>query len=260
MTIIPSWFLAHGAPFYALGEHVYARFWGSLANSLTVKPKAILCLSAHWQTTRPTLAGHQQKARIQYDFSGFPASYYKIQWPLPDAREAGAYVLNLLREAGIACAEQATRPLDHGVWVPLCRIWPAMSIPILQLSLCKDWHGQHYLQLGEQLASLRQQGILFIGSGSLTHNLHDLDRSSADGEARPWAMAFMHELEHAIAERDFETLANPWQLVHGKRALPSLEHYWPLLPIVAMHDKPLQPIFQQWAFRTLAMHSYRSES
>jgi len=253
---LPSWFLAHGAPFHALGDHHFSRFWAGLPKQLRHPPKAILCISAHWEASQPTLSGHVEHPAIQHDYYGFPDELYGIRWPLPDGRATGDWLLDQLQQSGVDVAEEAERPFDHGVWIALSRAWPSMSIPLFQLSLTTHWGGHDYLLLGKKLAQLRNQGVLLIGSGSVTHNLREVNMHAKAGVADNWAEKFVDALEIAMAECDSSALANPWQLPNGKRALPTMEHYWPLLPIIGMSDKPLTPMLKEWMYGSLAMHSY----
>jgi len=252
----PALFIAHGTPFHAVGDNPLARFWASLPQRLERSPRAILCVSAHWEAAEPMLAGATETPAIQHDFYGFPDALYQLGWPLPDGTETGSWLTEQLAEAGLKVSTESGRAFDHGVWMPLLRAWPAMDVPVFQLSLVKAWQGQEYLEMGEILAELRRKNVLIIGSGSLTHNLQAIDRHAKKGIAVDWATAFIAELEAAIADRDFVTLAEPWCLPNGKQALPSLEHYWPLLPIVAASGQTLSLLLRDWAFGSLALHSY----
>jgi len=252
----PAWFLAHGAPFHAVGEHPLARFWASLPQRLERRPRAILSISAHWQAAQPTLSGTTAAPAIQHDFYGFPDELDRLRWPLPDGVETGRWLAQQLQQAGLRLTTESERPFDHGVWTPLMRAWPIMDIPVFQLSLVNGWQGQEYLALGEAITQLRAQNVLIIGSGSITHNLQALDMQAEPGIAMEWAAAFMAGIETAIADRNITTLAEPWRLQHGKQALPTLEHYWPLLPIIAASEKPLTPLLREWAYGSLALHSY----
>jgi len=231
-------------------------FWESLPSRLPATAECVLIISAHWESNQLTLAGRTAQPSIQYDFQGFPDTLYRLRWPLPDGRDDGARLLKRLHHCGLDVSEEAERPFDHGVWVPLVRAWPAMPIPVFQLSLVRGWQGEDYLQLGEHIAALRDTGVLLIGSGSLTHNLHDLDLHAPANTPEPWAKTFMGALLNAIAHRDLQALAHPWRLPHGRRALPTLEHYWPLVMIAACSELPLSPLFAHWQYGTLAMHSF----
>lgn len=166
----------------------------------------------------------------------------------------------LLDACGLDVQEEAGRAFDHGVWVPLCRAWPAMDIPVFQLSLMHGWHGMDYLRLGRQLRPLREDGVLVIGSGSLTHNLHDIRLDAPENQPAPWAADFMDGLMDALHEANLNLLAEPWRLPHGHHALPTLEHYWPWLVIHGLADGHLDPVFRRWLYGTLAMHSFATTS
>ncbi len=253
---LPAWFLAHGAPTHALAEGPVAAFWRALPAGLPARPRAVLVVSAHWEMPRPTLAGHVARPRIRHDFSGFPEALYRIRWPLPDARAAGAEVRGLLREAGVAPAEAPERPLDHGVWVPLLRAWPEDPPPVLQLSLVAGWTGADYRALGMRLRALAAAGVLVVGSGGLVHNLAALDRDAPPDAPAPWAARFLEALLAALAARDDERLLDPWRLPFGRRAHPTREHYWPWLVVAGFAQGALEPVFARWEHGTLAMHAF----
>ncbi|MDQ6972094.1 MAG: class III extradiol ring-cleavage dioxygenase [Mariprofundaceae bacterium] len=166
----PAWFIAHGTPFHAVGDNPLARFWASLPQRLERSPRAILCVSAHWAAAEPMLAGATETPAIQHDFDGFPDALYQLGWPLPDGTETGSWLAEQLAEAGLEVTTESGQTFDHGVWTPLLRAWPAIDVPVFQLSLVKAWQGHEYLAMGEILAELRTKNVLIIGSGSLTHN------------------------------------------------------------------------------------------
>lgn len=254
----PAWFLAHGAPFHTLGDNTFSRFWQSLPERLSSPPAAILCISAHWMEPQLTLAGATATATIAHDFYGFPDELYAIRWPVADGTQQGPWLRERLAQAGLTVSEKKEHPFDHGVWAPLRRVWPEITIPLFQLSLVHGWQGEDYLRLGAQLSQLRDDGVLIIGSGNLTHNLHDIDIHAAQGDAAGWAATFMQSLETAIAAHDLNRLATPWRLPGGKHAHPTLEHYWPLLPVIASSPNPAAAMLQEWTLGTLSMHSYTS--
>ncbi|TLS68298.1 dioxygenase [Mariprofundus erugo] len=254
----PAWFLAHGAPFHTLGDNTFSRFWQALPERLHSPPKAILCISAHWTESQLTLAGDTETPMIEHDFYGFPDVLYAIRWSVAGGTQQAPWLRDRLAKAGITVTEKNEHPFDHGVWAPLRRIWPEMTIPLFQLSLVRGWQGEDYLRLGASLSQLRDDGVLIIGSGNLTHNLHDIDFHAAQGDAAEWAATFMQALDKAIATRDPETLANPWLLPGGRHAHPTLEHYWPLLPVIASNPDPVVAMLREWTLGTLCMHSYTS--
>ncbi len=259
LPLMPAWFLAHGAPLQLLADTPVRRFWAALPARLPTPPKALLCLSAHWLTSDPVLAGQVPRPAIQYDFHGFPELLYRLKWPLHPAPEILQETVTTLRRQLPELTEDAARPLDHGVWVPLVAAWPEPPFPVLQLSLCPERGARWHRELGRRLAPLREQGILVVGSGGLVHNLAQLDFDAPDGAAADWARTFMNALMDSLANGDLETLLDPRRLPHGRRAVPTIEHYLPWLVILGMagnEPAALEPMFSDWAYGALALHSF----
>ena len=254
---MPAWFLAHGAPSHITGQQPVTQFWKTLPESLPRRPRAILCLSAHWLTDSPTLSGDTAKPEIQYDFYGFPDELYQYQWPLISDEKVANQLSDDLKSLFQDLQHNPARELDHGVWVPLSKAWPTPDLPVFQLSLSPDRGALYHVELGQKLAKLREQDVLIIGSGGLVHNLSRLDWKAASGQASGWAEEFMLALETAMAENDIESLCDPWSMPNGRECVPTMEHYLPLLVILGLNKgKALAPFFRDWEFGSLAMHSY----
>jgi len=253
MPAMPALFLAHAAPTFAVEQNATTGFWAGLPELLPHPPRAVLCISGHWETVSPALS---DSPAIQHDFYGFPAKLYQLGWQLPVQPATAAWMQHELAQLGIDIMRE-TRPLDHGVWVPLRQAWPEPSFPVYQLSICPANGTRWHIELGEKLAALREEGILVIGSGGLVHNLGRIDWHAAENEATDWAQQFMQAADTAIANRDLDALCDPWSLPHGSEAVPSLDHYLPLLVILGMAgNAPLRRLHAGWHFGTLAMHSY----
>ena len=254
---LPAWFLAHGAPFHLIGEQAVRHFWQQLPDRLPGKPRAILCLSAHWLTASPTLSGSINSPQIQYDFSGFPDELYRIQWPLQGDIETAQWLLTQLTDCLDSIESQPERPFDHGVWVPLISAWPEPDFPVYQLSLCPSRGTLWHLEMGRKLAKLREQGVLIIGSGGIVHNLGGINWQAEPGQATPWAAKFMQAIESAIIEQNYEALCDPWSLPHGRKCVPTIEHYLPLLVTLgACLDEQIIALYQNWELGSLSLHSY----
>jgi 4,5-DOPA dioxygenase extradiol len=252
----PAIFLSHGAPTFMQEENATTRFWQSLPARLTAKPRAILCLSAHWDAPQFTISGTLGKTGIQHDFYGFPAPLYDITWEEFENENTAAWLLQRLGDLGIAVTED-NRPKDHGVWVPLKTAWPEPDFPVYQLSLSLAQGLESHWALGQKLRALRDEGVLIIGSGGITHNLRAIDWQAAEGSATPWAAAFVEGVEMAIDNHDRETLCNPWQLPYGKASHPTVEHYAPLLTVMgAAEGEPVSALHRSWVYGTLALHAY----
>jgi 4,5-DOPA dioxygenase extradiol len=256
MTVL---FLSHGPPTYALAENPTVRHWRGISELLLEPPKAVLCVSAHWDTPEPRLAGGVERPAIQHDFSGFPAELYRIGWDVQGSPEWAARIMRLFPDAAdpmFALTAEPERPLDHGVWVPLRCAWPKGEVPVLQLSISTRRDGTWHLDLGRRLAALRREGVLIVASGGITHNLERLNWSAPDGDAAPWAATFITAFEEALANHDLERLANPWSFPNGQECHPTLEHYLPLLVALGAAEGPLAPIHRGWTMNTLALHTY----
>ncbi len=220
---MPALFVAHGAPMLALdarkGED-FAR-WG---RTLT-RARALLVVSAHW--TPPALSiGSVVQRPLIYDFSGFPPALYQVQYPAPGAPELGERVAALL---GPALQRDASRGLDHGVWVPLVHMFPK-PLPVLQLSLPLHESPASLVALGRKLSPLRDEGVLIVGSGNLTHNLRQLDFADRGGPPPSWAGEFDDWVAGALARFDVdEVIAYRERAPALAMAHPTHEHFVPLL-------------------------------
>ena len=179
---MPAVFVSHGAPTLAIESHEPTHaFLLSLGKALPEKPRAIVCVSAHWEARQPTLSAAPKPATI-HDFYGFPEALYRIRYPAPGDPALSARVRSLLTGAGIGAALDEHRGLDHGAWVPLSLAYPAADVPVLQLSVQSSLGAAHHVALGRALAPLRDEGILILGSGGATH---DLRRASLGGRTVP---------------------------------------------------------------------------
>jgi 4,5-DOPA dioxygenase extradiol len=219
---MPVIFAAHGAPM-VLDD---AAWMGELAawGKALPRPSALLVVSAHWEA-RPATLGATRTVPLVYDFHGFPERYYRTQYPAPGAPQLADRVRGLLSGAGLKVADAPTRGLDHGVWVPLIGMYPDASVPTLQLSL-PGLEPQALFRLGQALAPLRQEGVLLMGSGFLTHNLAFAFRPGVPQWARDfdaWAADALNRFD-VDALIDFERRAPA-----AAMALPTTEHYAPLL-------------------------------
>lgn len=221
---LPSLFLAHGAPVLLdmpqwVGE---LRAW---AEALP-RPRAVLMVSAHW-TGAPVTLGATRTVPLVYDFHGFPRKYYQQQYPAPGAPELARRVRELLSPHQ-PVADEPTRGLDHGAYVPLVAMYPAADVPVLQVSMPTLDPGALF-RLGQALAPLREEGVLLIGSGFITHNLRTLDWSGASPPPA-WAVDFDAWTASALDRHDTGALLDYQRRGPGVRdALPTVEHFVPLL-------------------------------
>ena len=171
-VLAPVLFISLGAPLFAVSPGTSGPALTAYGKQLQAAHplKGIVILSPHWMTERLTVM-RNPKPKTYHDFGGFPPALYELQYPAPGDIELSDRVQALLAEAGLTPLQDPDRPLDHGVWVPLMHLFPNAELPVVQVSLPNDWGPEQVLKLGQALQALREQGILLIGSGSMTHNL-----------------------------------------------------------------------------------------
>lgn len=252
-ALMPMLFLGHGSPMNALETNRWTEQWRLTAAQL--QPKAILLISAHWDTTGLRVLTEPHPRTI-HDFGGFPPALYQQQYPAPGSTALAGLLLELLVHQGAQPDSQWG--FDHGAWSVLCHAFPAADVPVVQLSIdsrqSADWH----LQVGALLAPLREEGVLIIGSGNIVHNLRLLDWQ--DGPAPEWARQFVHKVEDATARRDLQALSHyqSWGPM-AALAVPHPDHLLPLFYLLGASgkDEPLHWFNQDFTLGNLAMHSLR---
>lgn len=227
MPALPSLYISHGSPMTALQPGATGTRLAELAQTLP-RPTAIVLASAHWLAHTPQVGASAQPETI-HDFHGFPPALYQLRYPAPGAPALAARVHDLLAAAGLSPALDATRGLDHGAWVPLRLLYPAADIPVVPISIQPALGPAHQYALGHALAPLREEGVLVIGSGSITHNLHDFGAGySAEREA-PYVRPFTDWIERKLREGDTAALLDyRRQAPFAQRAHPTDEHLLPL--------------------------------
>ena len=224
---LPSLFLSHGAPTLPLTDTPARAFLKELGYKLP-RPRAILIISAHWETDRPAINAVASNETI-HDFYGFPRALYDLRYPAPGSPDLAETVASHLRQAGFACDIDHKRGLDHGAWVPLSLIYPAADIPVLQLSVQPHLGPDHHLKLGQVLAPLRSEGVLIIGSGSFTHDLSEFRGHAANDPAPAWVNDFADWFDQALTEDRTTDLLNYRRLApHAVKNHPTEEHLLPL--------------------------------
>jgi len=241
---LPATFVAHGAP-PLLDDAGWVRELNDWASDLP-RPKSILMLSAHWEE-RPVTIGATRTLPLIYDFYGFPRHHYEQKYAAPGAPELAERVRAALTPA-VRVGEDPERGLDHGAYVPLVAMYPDAGIPVLQVSLPSE-NPAELFALGRALRPLRDEGVLIIGSGFITHNLRTLDWS---GQTPPpaWATEFDSWTADALARKDVDALLDYERKAPASQiALPTREHFIPLLVSLgaAADDEAVQfPISGFW--------------
>lgn len=225
--MFPSLYISHGSPMLALEPGASGPALARLAAEMP-KPKAIVIVSAHWESNELLVSGNPQP-ETWHDFGGFPKALFEVQYPAPGDPQLAAEVVELLKADGLTVRIDAKRPFDHGVWVPLSLMYPQADIPVVQVSL--PTHGGPALQtrVGHALAGLREQGVLLIGSGSITHNLRELDWHAGPESVELWARTFRDWMIEKLAANDEAALHDyRQQAPNAVRNHPSDEHLLPL--------------------------------
>lgn len=221
---LPSLFLSHGAPTLALEPGRVGAMFAALAAGLP-RPQAILVISAHWETPGIEVLGNPWPETI-HDFGGFSPALYALNYPAPGAPKLAAQVVDLLADAGFPARINTSRGIDHGVWVPLLHFYPEADIPVLQLSLPRAAAPEVLLAIGRALQSLREEGVLVVASGGITHNLYEFRMGMEDEE--PYARAFVEWVAAHVESANLPALLNYRRQAPGAvRAHPSDEHWRP---------------------------------
>lgn len=220
----PSVFVSHGAPTLALDEDEMAAFLRRLGAELG-RPRAVLCVSAHWETDAPPLGAAERPETI-HDFGGFGADLRRVRYDAPGAPCVAARAAELLRGAGLGARLSPSRGLDHGAWVPLSLMYPERDVPVTQLSVQPRAGAAVHFRVGRALAPLRGEGVLVLGSGGAVHNLSGL---RGGGPTPAWAAEFDAWLERKIEAGSLEELLGYESLApHARLAHPTAEHLLPL--------------------------------
>lgn len=225
MSRMPVLFLGHGSPMNALADNAFTDSLKKLGQSLP-KPRAIVCVSAHWETTGAQIL-HTESPETIHDFYGFPEELFKIQYPANGGQEFAREVQKLLPAANLSEAWG----LDHGTWSMLVHMYPNHDIPVFQLSLDRNLTAAQHYELGQKLLPMRDQGVLIVGSGDIVHNLRLLKRQSSADQVYPWAKIFDDGIAKAISDRNVESVINyenTWK-EEARLSVPTAEHFLPLL-------------------------------
>jgi 4,5-DOPA dioxygenase extradiol len=226
MTRLPTIFVSHGAPTFALEPGLAGPQLGALGRALP-RPRAVLIVSPHWMTQGVRVGLSPQPATV-HDFGGFPQPLYEIGYPAKGHPGLAQRTLDVLRQAGWLAQGDEGRGLDHGAWVPLLYLYPDADVPVFQVSLPATLDAAGAWALGHALTPLADEGVLIVGSGSLTHNLHEF--RAGHGHEEAYAAEFVAWVREAVQQGDDARLQRTLELApHAQRAHPTTEHFLPLL-------------------------------
>jgi 4,5-DOPA dioxygenase extradiol len=228
---MPAIFLGHGNPMNALYDNEWTKTWRTIGRSM-VRPKAILCISAHWYISQVAVTAMEHPRTI-HDFGGFPRELFEVEYPAPGSPTLAGRISELLGDN--VDLDISSWGLDHGTWSVLAHVFPKAEIPVVQLSLHDSQTGNFHYELAKRLAPLRDEGVLIIGSGNVVHNLHAYAWGKKDVPPFEWAIRFDQLVRRAVSEFnhgplvEYESLGNDAIL-----SAPTPDHYLPLLYVLAV--------------------------
>ncbi len=246
---IPAIFVGHGSPMNAIEDNEYSRAWQQLGKELP-RPSAILCISAHWETSGTRVTA-MDPPRTIHDFWGFPDELYAKRYPVPGSPALARHVQSVLGSSVVAL--DAEWGLDHGTWSVLSRMYPAADIPVVQLGMDSTLAGKGHYDLGKKLAPLRKQGVMIVGSGNLVHNLGMAQFSGKP--AYGWAIEFDALVKRLIEAGDDGALVAYEKLPKSYLPIPTAEHWLPLLYVLGARarSEPVRFITESVTYSSLSM-------
>jgi len=233
---MPVLFLGHGSPMNAIEENEFVQGFRKVGKEIP-KPNAILVVSAHWET-EGTFVTAKEKPKTIHDFGGFPKELYEVQYPAPGSPELAKQIKNEISKTDVGL--NVSWGLDHGAWSVVKHLYPNADVPVIQLSLDYTKSPQFHYELAKELRSLREKGVLIVGSGNMVHNLRMVDwrRLNEVDYSYDWASEASEKMKTFILSGDYKQLINYQS--HGNEfnlAIPTPEHYLPLLYSVALKDE-----------------------
>jgi 4,5-DOPA dioxygenase extradiol len=257
MARMPSLFISHGAPDLAVRPTPAHEALRALARAVP-KPKAVVIASAHWPTEVPTVATGMAPETI-YDFGGFDPRLRTMRYPAPGAADVSRRAAALMRAAGLAASEDVDQGYDHGVWTPLILLFPEADVPVAQVSIQPHRDPAHHLAIGRALSPLREEGVMIIGSGAMTHNLRAYFTGPAGGASAAWASEFTSWMKGRLEANDVAALVDyRSRAPHAELNHPEDEHLLPLyVPLGATRmGEPIRQIHASFDKGVLAMDIY----
>lgn len=233
---MPVLFLGHGSPMNAIEENEFVRGFRTIAGEIP-KPTAILCISAHWET-KGTMVTVMENPRTIHDFGGFPEALYKVQYPAPGSPQLAREARGIIKNTDVGLDEKWG--LDHGAWSVIKHLYPEANVPVIQMSLDFSQAPRYHFDLAKELKPLREKGVLIIGSGNMVHNLGLIDwrKMNDDNFAFDWAVEASDTMKRFINSGDTASLVE--YNLQGRAyqlAIPTPEHYLPLLYAMALRDE-----------------------
>lgn len=253
----PSVFVPHGSPMILLEDCPARRFLGEYAAE-TERPSAILMISAHWETPGVEV-GSAERPETIHDFYGFPEPMYRVRYGAAGAPDVARSAAEMLRAGGLETLVEPQRGLDHGGWVPLMFMYPQADVPVAQVSIQTHLGPRHHLEVGRALAPLRDDGVMIVCSGNLTHGLREMNRDGVNDPPHPWVAAFSQWIFDAVTGGRVDDVVNYRALApDAERNHPTEDHFLPLLVALGAGGPEAVPkrIHASTTYRTLSMDAY----
>jgi 4,5-DOPA dioxygenase extradiol len=250
---MPVLFVGHGNPMNAIEDNEFSRGWRELGKQLP-RPRAILCVSAHWETKGSFICSTPKPETI-HDFYGFPPSLFAVQYPAAGEPRLAADISAEMKYKPVIQTDNWG--LDHGCWSVLVQMYPDADIPVLQLSLDHNLAPEGHYRLAKELSFLRKKGVLVMGSGNLVHNLRMYDFNNP-ARQYDWALSMNETMKKYILENNFAALSYPDKMGSAfSLAAPSLEHYLTMLYALALREKDEEPrLFNDKVISSMSMSSF----
>lgn len=231
----PVFFIGHGSPMNGIEDNEFSRTWATLGKEIP-KPKAVLVISAHWLTKGTHITAMDNPKTI-HDFGGFPQELFEVQYPAKGSPELAITTSKLITTTKVELDHEWG--LDHGTWTVVRHMYPNADIPVLQLSIDFSQPAQYHYDLAKQIASLRNKGVLIIGSGNMVHNLRMVawDKLQEPEYGFDWAIEMNSIFKEKLSDRDFSALIHYEKLgAAAKLAIPTPDHYYPLIYSMALAE------------------------
>ncbi len=244
---MPALFIGHGSPENAFELNEFSKTWKEIA-SLFPKPEAIIVISAHWTNhmsdkVNKTSIVTVEKPETIHDFYGFPESFYEFFYNSPGNPELAKKLIKLVKTVNIEGTNDWG--LDHGAWSVLAQMYPEANVPVLQISIDENLSTKEMFEIGKELAKLRDECVLIIGSGNVVHNLREVNWN---GSAYEWASEFDKFIKMALEKKNYDSIINFEKHPLVNLALPTVEHFLPLLYIIGSSDEETPEFFCEKIF------------
>lgn len=231
---MPALFIGHGSPMNAIQENSFTKALNGLGKKIPL-PKAILVVSAHWMT-EGTWITKMERPKTIHDFYGFPQQLFDVQYPAPGSPKVATEIQSLIGDPQIQF-DTETWGLDHGTWSVLRHMYPEANVPVMQLSLFMAKPHEYHFKIGQELAKLRERGVLIVGSGNIVHNLRQIQWQE-NATPHEWALEFDEWTKEKILQRDFKALQTDVSKTEaGLLSVPTMDHYYPLHYILGLASK-----------------------